>query len=48
MLFTGKQMELEDIMLSDKGHMFSHMWKIDSKVNVYIHKDKHDHIHIYI
>jgi hypothetical protein len=36
MLFASKWMELEIIMLSkanhaqkDKGHLFSHMWKLD-------------------
>jgi hypothetical protein len=35
-------MQLKDIMLSevsqdqkDKGHVFSHMWKIDPKINIH-------------
>jgi hypothetical protein len=43
-------MQLVDIILSeinqaqkDKGHMFSHMWKIDPK-DKHIQKNKHDHI----
>jgi hypothetical protein len=54
MLCAGKWMELEDIMLSevsqvqkDKGHVFSHMWKIDS-TDKCTYKSKHDHIHTYI
>jgi hypothetical protein len=55
MLFVGKWMELEDIMLTeisqvqkDKGLMFScHMWKIDTKDKC-VHKNKHDHIYIYM
>jgi hypothetical protein len=47
----GKWMQLEDIiMLSEvsqaqihKGHVFSHMWKIDPK-DKHLHKTKHDHI----
>jgi hypothetical protein len=38
MVFEGKWMHLEDIMLSEvtqKLHVFSHMWKIDPKVNIY-------------
>jgi N-acetylmuramoyl-L-alanine amidase CwlA len=43
MWFEGKCMQSEDIMLSevrqfqkDKGYMFfSHMWKIDPKINIY-------------
>jgi hypothetical protein len=53
-MFTGKWMEL-DIMLNvvsqvserQRLHVFSHLWKIDPKDNG-IHKNKHDHIHIYI
>jgi hypothetical protein len=40
---TGKWMELENIILSevsqvqkDKGHVFSHMWKIDPNANLCI------------
>jgi hypothetical protein len=40
--FEGKWMKLEDIMLSEvsqdkkhKRHFFSHMWKIDPKINIY-------------
>jgi hypothetical protein len=39
-LFAGKCMELQNIVLSeisqvkkDKGHIFSHMWKIDPNAN---------------
>jgi hypothetical protein len=42
MEFEGKWMQLEDIMLSDvsqdqkhKGHIFSHTWKTDPKINIY-------------
>jgi hypothetical protein len=42
MSFTGKWVELEIITLSkanwiqkDKGHIFSHMWKTDSKDKTY-------------
>jgi hypothetical protein len=38
--FEGKWMQPEDIMLSEviqdqkhKSHIFSHMWKIDPKIN---------------
>jgi hypothetical protein len=47
--FERKWIQLEDIMLSevsqaekDKGHMFSHMRKIDPK-DKNIHKNKHNH-----
>jgi hypothetical protein len=38
--FESKWMQLEDIMLNEvsqdqKQHMFSHMWKIDPKINIY-------------
>jgi hypothetical protein len=40
--FEGKWMQLKDIVLSEvsqdqkhKSHVFSHMWKIDSKINIY-------------
>jgi hypothetical protein len=40
--FEGKWMQLGDIMLSavsqdqkHKSHVFSHMWKIDPKINIY-------------
>jgi hypothetical protein len=43
MLFTGKWMELENIMLNEmsqsqkvKDHDFPHMWKLDHKLNVAI------------
>jgi hypothetical protein len=42
MWFEGKWMQLEDIMLSEVSqdqkqitHVFSHMWKIDPKINIY-------------
>jgi hypothetical protein len=41
MWFEGKWMQLEDIMLSkadsetQKSRVFSHMWKIDPKINIY-------------
>jgi hypothetical protein len=50
--FEGKWIKFEDIMLSDvsqvqkKLHVFSHMQKTDPKDKC-IHKNKHDHIHIY-
>jgi hypothetical protein len=54
MLLASKWIELEDIMLSevsqvqkDKGHMFSLMCKIDPK-DKRIHKNKHDHICMYV
>jgi hypothetical protein len=41
-MFEDKWTQLEDIMLSEvtqdqkhKSHMFSHMWKIDPKINIY-------------
>jgi hypothetical protein len=41
--FTGKWMELENIMLNearhvqkDKNHVFSHMWKIDPNTSIII------------
>jgi hypothetical protein len=53
-LLASKWIELEDIMLSevsqvqkDKGHMFSLMCKIDPK-DKRIHKNKHDHICMYV
>jgi hypothetical protein len=40
--FEGKWMYLEDIILSEvsqdqkhKSHIFSHMWKMDPKINIY-------------
>jgi hypothetical protein len=42
MWFEGKWMQLEDIMLSGvsqdqkhKRHVFSHTWKIDTKINIH-------------
>jgi hypothetical protein len=55
MLFIGKWMELENIMLSEvtpcserqKSGVFFHMWKVDWK-DKGIHKYRSDHIYIYI
>jgi hypothetical protein len=49
MLFAGKWMELEIIMLSEvsqvqKDKVFSYMWKVDLN-DKHIHKYKHYHIY---
>jgi hypothetical protein len=36
-LFAGRWMELENIMLSE-GHVFPHMWKKIHKLNVHVSK----------
>jgi hypothetical protein len=55
MLLAGKWMELENLMLSEisrakenqRSHVFSHMWKLDLKVQC-IYRNIYDHIYIYI
>jgi hypothetical protein len=57
-LFAGKCMELENIVLSeisqvqkDKDHIFAHMWKIDpnvnTKVTIYTYTYTYTYTYIY-